>query len=42
MDIDTEIVQHLPQSLRIWQRVEVEAQRRAEERFREILKKERR
>jgi hypothetical protein len=37
MNIDGEILKHLPKSFQIWQQIEEEAQRRAEHRFEEIL-----
>jgi len=40
MDIDREVLKHLPESFQVWQRIETEAQRRAEQRLQEILNRQ--
>ncbi len=37
--MDSETLQHLPKSFQIWQKIEAEAQERAEKRFQEIIKR---
>jgi hypothetical protein len=38
-DMDSQILQHLPSSFQVWQKIENEAQKRAEARYQEILRK---
>lgn len=38
--IDPEILKHLPESIQVWHRIEDEAERRAEQRFQEILNRQ--
>lgn len=40
MNINREVLKHLPESFQIWQQIEEEAQRRAEHRFEEILNRQ--
>ncbi|MDD5474328.1 MAG: hypothetical protein PHU34_09315 [Candidatus Methanoperedens sp.] len=40
MDIDREVLKHLPESFQVWQRIETEAQRRAEQRLQEMLNRQ--
>lgn len=35
--MDEEIIKHLPESFQIWQKIEAEAQRRAEEKIKKIF-----
>ncbi len=35
----SEILEHMPNALLIWQKIEIEAQRRAQARFEEIMNK---
>lgn len=37
--IDSELIKHLPASFQIWQRIELEAQKRADEKIQKILSK---
>lgn len=36
--MDSEVLQHLPASFQTWQKIETEAEKRAESRFQEIIK----
>ncbi len=37
--MDNELIKHLPKSFQIWERIEAEAQRRAEERLQKIIRR---